>query len=220
MSTKIPAGVDQPRRPADHLEPTPASFVSHYLDDLELNLDLHDQQWREKAEQLRVWARRWVLDGWVKLDQEALLSVVTDDFVCEDPALMGTECRGRDAYREFLADTLRAFPDSRFIATDPPFLALDGTQLILPWRATGHFAGPLRLPGSRRTLAPTGRSFDFPGVDIYTFRGEQVSHLRSIYDTAEVIRQLAIVPGVDFVLHRVAPVLQPPLAAIQRRLGR
>ena len=108
MSATIPHDIDAPRRP-----PTagtePEARLRHYLDHLESALASHDAQWRENAEQLRAWARTWILDGWLELDQQALLSVVTDEFVCEDPALMGVECRGRDAYGAFLADTLIAF---------------------------------------------------------------------------------------------------------------
>jgi predicted ester cyclase len=211
------ADVDAPRRPFDYLDATPEAYTSHYLDSFAVSLDSHIEQWREKVPQLRPWFQSWILDGWLKLDQDALLSVVTDDFVCDDPALIGTECRGRAAYREFLADMLIAFPDAAFHPTDPPFLALDGTQLIIPWRSTGHFSGPMRLPGSRRTIAPTGRRFDVSGVDVYTFRGEKICRLRSAYDGLLVLRQIGITPGIDFLVHRVLPIVQPLVAAIQRR---
>jgi predicted ester cyclase len=217
VSATTPDDIDAPRRPPG-AGAEPEERFRHYFDGLEQALDSHVGQWREKAEQLRAWGRTWVLDGWMKLDQQALLSVVTDDFVCEDPALMGTECRGRDAYRKFLADTLTAFPDTGFDTADPPFLGLDGTQLILPWHATGHFTGPLRIPGTNRTLAPTGRPFSMPGIDLYTFRGEQICGLRSIYDGVTVAQQIGLFPPSDnFAFRRVAPIVQPLLAPLMRR---
>jgi predicted ester cyclase len=217
ITNAIGIDIDAPRRPLDDLKPTPEGYVCHYLDDFAANVELHSEQWREKAPQLRPWFEKWVLGGWLKLDVDTLLSVVTDDFVCDDPALVGTECSGRDAYREFVADLLRAFPDSALYPFGPPFLALDGTQLIMPWRATGHFSGPLRLPGSLRTIAPTGKAFDFGGVDIYTFRGENICRLHSVYDGLVVLRQLGVVPAVESLVYRVMPVVQPVVAAVQRR---
>lgn len=174
--------------------------------------------WSAKAEQLRLWAGRWVLDGYCSMDADVLASMVTDDFEVEDPALFGQTCRGPQAYRRFVEDTFRAFPDNEFDG-EPPYLGLDGNSVVIPWRATGTFNGPLAwsLNGDRREFAPTGRRYDLSGLDVYMFRGDKVCRLRSVYDAMQVCQQLGILPGPRGWAMRVAPWALAVPAALMRR---
>jgi predicted ester cyclase len=56
---------------------------------------------------------------------------------------------------------------------------------------TGTNLGPIDPPG----WAPTGRRIDVQGVDVYVFRGERLAEYRAHYDTAELARQLGLLPS-------------------------
>lgn len=190
--------------------------------DFERRLDASYDRWRASADRLRHFARRWVLEGYVKRDIDVLVSMVTDDFTHEDPLNVGRTVRGPGEFRQILEDTFRAFPDSTFAGDGAPFLSTDSDTIVVPWRALGTFAGPLSWgpPGSARDLQPTGRRFDFTGVDMYTLRGEKVCAMRSFYDPIQVAQQLGLAPTSGSALLRIAPWPQALIAQAQRLTSR
>lgn len=187
------------------------------VDQLEERINQMTAAWLEQADDLKAWARAWMLDGYLKRDAEVLASWVTDDVVHEDPINLGRPVRGRAAFHQMLVETFIAFPNSSFSTNGPLMLSLDGAACVIPWRAFGHFTGPLAIPGTSQSLAPTGRRFDFTGVDVYTFRGGKVATMRSLYDPLEVAEQLSLMPDRQGRLVRLAPIIQTPLAWILRR---
>lgn len=182
-------------------------YYETHFGNFEQRFDEHTEAWRAKAAHLRIFAKRWVLEGYAVHDVDTLVSMVTEDFTLEDPGLFGQVIRGPEEFRRFLQDTFRAFPDTAFGADGPPYLSLDGTSVIQPWWTTGTFTGPLEWgpSGKRRPFAPTGRRFDFRGLDVYTFRGDRVCAMRSVYDAMQVCRQLGILPPPDSLPMRLAP---------------
>lgn len=186
----------------------------------EAKLDAMATRWGEHADLVRAFATGWILEGYMKLDVDRLVSWVTDDIVHEDPLNLGRAVHGRQAFRQMLVDSFRAFPDTTFTATDPMLVSLDGATIAVPWRGIGHFTGPLAWgePGSRREFAPTGRRFDFTGCDFYTFRDGKVAVMKSLYDPVEVAEQLGLLPARTGLALRAAPWLQGAAAFVQRRM--
>jgi hypothetical protein len=55
----------------------------------------------------------------------------------------------------------------------------------------GTMSGPLDPPG----FAPTGRSMEVEGVDLWTMRDGRIARYRAFYDVNDLARQLAIAPS-------------------------
>jgi hypothetical protein len=70
-------------------------------------------------------------------------------------------------------------------------LTADGALVAWRWRMRGTLTGTLEPPG----FAPTGRSMEIEGVDLWTMRDERIARYRAFYDMNEVARQLAIAPA-------------------------
>lgn len=128
------------------------------------------------------------LAAWNDRDPAAMAALVTDDIVWEDPALPGP-ARGIAAVQEFMRGSWRGFPDLRFDETDEPHRTGDGEQVAWRWRMRGTMTGPIG-PG----FAPTGRSMEVEGVDLWTFREDRIARYRAFYDMNDVARQLGIAP--------------------------
>ncbi|WP_067720948.1 ester cyclase [Nocardia yamanashiensis] len=146
----------------------------------------------DAAEMLRDWSRAW-LRAWNAYDADAVLALVTDDFVYVDPSMFGEEIVGKAAFREFLTGMWTAFPDLAMAIPSTPYVPLDGVGLAVPWRLTGTFTGELRA-GSGMSLAPNGRRFEIHGIDLYTYREGLLSHWTSVADQLDLARQLGLMP--------------------------
>jgi predicted ester cyclase len=199
-----------------------ADAYERQFGEFEQRLDESFQAWRSAGDRLRTFGRKWVLEGYVQRDVDVLVSMVTEDFTNEDPLNFGGTVHGPVEFRRMLEDTFRAFPDSMFVGDSAPFLGMEPDTIVVPWRVVGTFSGPLAWgqPGSRRHLTPTGRGFDFTGVDMYTLRGERVSAMRSLYDPIQVAQQLGLVPSADNLWMRLAPWPQAVVARALRAFAR
>jgi steroid delta-isomerase-like uncharacterized protein len=151
---------------------------------------------------------RWA-DAWNSHDQERVLSLMTEDVVYDDSA-WPTTMRGHAEVRPFLEYTWRAFPDLRFELADPPFLGQDATQATYHWRGTCTHSGPLDPPG----LAPTGRQVEFEGFDLHVYRDGRVSRLLIVFDLADFMRQLGLLPASGSRAERAAASLQRLVARL------
>ena len=88
-----------------------------------------------------------------------------------------------------MTDCFRWFPDLHFDIMGSFCFADDAPVVMVPWRMRGtHRFDP---PG----YAPTGLRFDVQGVDVYTFRGQKISHYRTHYNQVEIARQLGWLPA-------------------------
>lgn len=135
---------------------------------------------------------RW-LDAWNQDDVDRVLGIVTDDFVLSSPTtrLTGMRVTSASAIRDYIAYIRGAYPDLIFEQTGSAMFAPDTPTVAFPWRGTGTFSGTLTPPG----IAGTARSFDFTGVEVFTFRGERACHLRASYDLLRMMRQIGVVEG-------------------------
>ena len=135
---------------------------------------------------------RW-LDAWNQEHVDRVLAIVTDDFALSSPTtrLTGMRVESAVAIRDYIAYIRGAYPDLRFEQTGSPMFAIDTPTVAFPWRGTGTFDGTLSPPG----IAGTGLSFDFTGVEVFTFRGDRVCHLRASYDLLRMMRQMGVLSG-------------------------
>jgi hypothetical protein len=180
--------------------------------------------WIPRADELRGFLDRWE-QAWNTHDLDALESLVTEDIVWDDPAMLGEIVHGRAEFKAFSATLFDGVPDVRFDGIGTPYLPLTGDGLGLRWRMTGTFTGDLAVWGKRfgstpPAWAPTGRSIDIEGVDLYEFRDGLISRWTIVYDLLGLSQQLGIFPPND---SRMMPWMlrgQRLLASRRRRRGR
>lgn len=78
-------------------------------------------------------------------DPDEVARCVTDDFVNEHTAALGSGCEGRDEYRRRLPGFLKEFPG---LAYEVEQLIVEGQRLAVPYRMTAHPArGPIAIRG-------------------------------------------------------------------------
>ena len=132
---------------------------------------------------------RWEA-AWDSHDPDRVLELMTDDIVYEDSGSPKT-MRGHAEVREFLEYIWRGLPDSHFEAIEGPFLLPGENKASFYWRGTATHTGPLDPPG----LAATGKSVEFYGADFHEYRDGKVAHLRIVFDMADLMRQLGVLPA-------------------------
>jgi steroid delta-isomerase-like uncharacterized protein len=191
------------------------------VEQVEADIQGLPERWLPRAGELRDFAVRW-LEAWNSHDLDALEAMVTEDITWEDPAQFGETVHGRAEFRAFTQDFFRGLPDVRFEPTGPPYVPLEGDGVAVTWRMTGTFTGDLAFWGKRYganppAWAPTGRSVDIEGVDLYEFRDGLLSKWTIVYDLFGLSRQLGLVPPAD---SRITPIMvraQRLMAALKRR---
>ena len=141
-----------------------------------------DREW------LAGFIERWDA-AWDSHEPDRVLELMTDDVVYEDSA-WPKAMRGHADVREFLEYIWRGMPDTRFRAIDGPYLHPTEPKAAFYWRGTATQTGPIDPPG----LAPSGKSVDFTGADFHEYRDGKVVHLRIVFDMADLMRQLGVLP--------------------------
>lgn len=153
---------------------------------------------------------RWV-EAWNAHDADALLELCTSDVVWEDPAADGV-VQGRDGARQYLRDVWTTFPDLSFELLGVPLIAVDGGRAAQLWRLRGTMLGP-----DPAGFAPTGRSLDQVGIDVYEFRDDLLAHYRALYDLLESGRQMGLTPARGSRAERVAAFAQRTAMRLRRQ---
>jgi len=155
------------------------------------------------------------LAAWNDHDADAMADLLTDDIVWEDPALPGP-ARGVPAVQAFMREAWVGFPDLRFDEPDAPHRTAGGDQVAWRWRMRGTNTGPLDPPG----FAPTGRSIEIEGVDLWTMRGGRIAVYRAFYDFNSLAVQLGLAPAPGSRTEKAAVSLQRAAVAVKQKLGR
>ncbi|WP_157171914.1 ester cyclase [Nocardia higoensis] len=163
----------------------------------------------------RDWLSRWIT-AWDHYDIEAVLALMTDDVVLEDPGLCGQPAVGRSELREAVTTLLRAFPDVRWEIAGTPHLAIAGTGVAIPWRMRGTFAGDMGGGCSPLGIAPTGRRFDNHGIDLYELRDGLLCRWTSTFDLLDLGRQFGMLPDPRGRLFRFGIRIQRSIAPLLR----
>ncbi len=179
------------------------------------------ERWLPRVSELDDFLGRWET-AWNTHNLDELEALVTEDIVCEDPAMLGETAHGRGEFRAFIEIFFRAFPDVHFESTGALYLALEGTGMALPWRLTGTFTGELQFWGKRYgpkppALAPTGRAVDIDGIDLYEFRDGLISRHTLIYDPFDFSQQIGLLPPRDLKVPAVVLLAQRLIASRSRR---
>jgi SnoaL-like polyketide cyclase len=101
-----------------------------------------------------------------------------------------------------------------------PLVASDGPRAAFWWRAQGTNTGAIDPPG----IPATGKLVEFQGADFHEYRDGEISRLRIVFDTADISRQLGLLPAHGSVGERALVLLQQirtrVLAASPSRSGR
>jgi hypothetical protein len=179
------------------------------------------ERWLPRASELDHFFACWET-AWNNHDLDQLDALVTEDIVCEDPAMFGDTAHGRSEFRAFIEIFFRAFPDVHLESTGAIYPALEGTGLALPWRMTGTFTGELAFWGKRYgskapTWAPTGRPIDIDGIDLYEFRDGLISRQTLIYDLYNFSQQIGLLPPRDRKVPAAMLLVQRLIASRSRR---
>ena len=127
--------------------------------------------------------------AWNSHQPERLLSMMTEDALYEDSG-WPQPMRGRNAIRQFLNSTWQAVPDLRIDITEGPMVDPRKPMATTFWRATATHTGRWNPPG----LDATGRSLSFDGASLVEFRDNKVCRSLVVYDVADAMRQLGILP--------------------------
>jgi hydroxyacylglutathione hydrolase len=100
-----------------------------------------------------------------------------------------------DEVRAFLGALFGAFPDLRFAMLEA---TTSRGRCAVRWRATGTFAGPGRLDG----FVANGERIEVEGCDVLTIKDGAILANHVYLDTAEMLRQLGLLPAAASGLHR------------------
>ena len=130
------------------------------------------------------------LAAWNEHDAAAMADLVTEDVVWEDPALPAP-AHGPAAVQEFMREAWVAFPDLRFDEGEHPHRTAGTDQVAWRWRMRGTNTGPIDPPG----FAPTGRTIDVEGVDLWEMRDGRIARYRAFYDFNALAVQLGLAPA-------------------------
>ncbi|MCA9694684.1 MAG: nuclear transport factor 2 family protein [Myxococcales bacterium] len=122
--------------------------------------------------------------AWSRRDWGAIEGMFGPNFVHHDVASGSTD-RGFDAYKEAFEAQTTGFPDMSFEIVDS---WAAGEYVIVENRVQGTHTG------KRGDLAPTKRSIDTQGVDIYRFADGLIVEMWSYRDPAAITDQLQAPP--------------------------
>jgi steroid delta-isomerase-like uncharacterized protein len=135
--------------------------------------------------------QRWI-EAWNTHDAEAVLGLMDHDIVYDDSAWPKT-MRGHSDVREFMESSWRAFPDLRFEIADGPYVEADAPKAAFYWKGYATHTGRIDPPG----LEPTGKQIEMEGGDFHEYRDGKLVRLRIVFDVADTMRQLGVLPEPD-----------------------
>jgi steroid delta-isomerase-like uncharacterized protein len=123
-------------------------------------------------------------DAWNRHDLEAAARLFSTDYQGMDISETAPRL-GRQGAREWIRRYLSAFPDLQFT---PGQTIVQGNQAAVSWMARGtHHGYLLNIP-------PTGRSFTVRGVSFFTIEDNLIQRGEYIWDLAELLRCLRLLP--------------------------
>ena len=104
-------------------------------------------------------------------DPDDVAARVTEAFVNEHTAALGSGCEGRDEYRRRLPGFLGAFADLRY---EPERTVADGHTVVVPYRMTA---------------TSDGHAIDLRGVMVIDVDGDLVAKRTDYWDALTFLRQ-------------------------------
>jgi steroid delta-isomerase-like uncharacterized protein len=122
-------------------------------------------------------------DAWMRRDIDALVAGHSEDSVVESP-FGGGSARGREAIEKVYQAFFHTFPDATLQTDDP---IVDGSRVVLIGRISGTDRGGFM------GMAPTGRSFDIPIVQLLDVTNGLITRERRIYDFTGLLVQVGAI---------------------------
>jgi steroid delta-isomerase-like uncharacterized protein len=170
-----------------------------------------EQQRTLDREFVEDFAQRYA-DAWESRDPDRLAGLCTEDVVWSDPALR-EPLHGRDGVRRFVTESFRMAPDFTVVKTGPPHINPEEPKVLLPYRMSGTMTGPWEF----LDMAPTGRRFEIDGIDSWELRDGLISRYETFWDSANMSRQMGVLPEPGSGADRAFTRLQHVQARFQRR---
>jgi hypothetical protein len=135
------------------------------------------------------WYEQW-LQAWNDPRPELVYQLVTDDFVLSTPTLRnsGGPVVGPQAAADYLNYVLAMYPDLQWQMKGAPMLAEGVPRAAFTWKGSGHFLGRMDPPG----IEGNGNAFEFTGVEVFEFRGDQACSLDVSYDLLGLLKQTGV----------------------------
>ena len=127
--------------------------------------------------------RRYIEQVWNRGDLASVYELTTDGF---EYFLGGQPGRDRAALGRFVTMTREAFPDWR----------VEIDQLIAdPKAAAVRWHGRVTHLGTFRGIAPTGRTIDVSGINVYTVEQGRISAEWEQTDSLGMLQQMGVLPS-------------------------
>ena len=104
-------------------------------------------------------------------DPDRIAAHVSDDFVNEHAAALGSGCTGRAEYRRRLPGFLADFAGLRY---DPDDIIVEGTKVVVPYRLTATH---------------DGHPIDLRGVFVLRITDGQITHRTDYWDALTFLHQ-------------------------------
>ena len=130
-------------------------------------------------------ARRFAQETWGKRDLAVVDELAAADLVVSHPILPEV-VRGREAFKQLLAQFHAAFPDIRVTIEDA---IAEGDQVVVRWTAHGTHRGDLL------GIPATGKPARWTGVNVYRIVDGKVQEERGEEDALALLRQLGVSPA-------------------------
>jgi steroid delta-isomerase-like uncharacterized protein len=123
-------------------------------------------------------------EAWNRHDIESVVPLFSPNYEGMDISETAPR-RGQQGAREWIERYWRAFPDMRF--TEGQVVA-QAERVAVRWTAQGTHRGRLL------NIPPTGRTFTVRGVSFLTIKDGQIQRGDYIWDLAELLRCLRLLP--------------------------
>lgn len=131
-------------------------------------------------------------DAWNAHDVDALVALMTDDVVYEDPSFEKPAV-GKEEVAARLRGNFTAFPDIHFpeelfhVHTN-----VKDAEYVVTWTYTATMLEALDTPEGR--MPATGKQVTVTGASLNHFRDGKVSRFSMYYDSLDVMQQLGFLP--------------------------
>jgi steroid delta-isomerase-like uncharacterized protein len=120
-------------------------------------------------------------DAWNAHDPAAILACFVPGGTYSDP-VGGKGLMGK-ALADYSSAIFTAFPDVRFAITS---VVAQGQKVVVEWLGEGTHKGPLM------GAAATGKTFQWPGVDLIEVTHDRVRTVQGYFDSATLLKQLGL----------------------------
>jgi hypothetical protein len=127
-----------------------------------------------------------LLQAWNERDIGLFVSLLDEEVVWNDPAMLYGPVKGRSAVREFSNSVLVAFPDFTYRIREPICFSPSGDLCVVPWEIIATHTGRLDPPG----FSPTNQTIRAQGVDVIEIRESKITRIDTLFNVLPAIEQV------------------------------